>query len=175
MPTITGTLKKGDGSALSATLRFWMPTGPTINSAGSVISPGVVTTETNSSTGAFSVTLEPGNWVVTWPNGGQMGRLNLAVPLAPGTYDLEDLVTGSPIISSPQLKWYEDVAEMLASDSRLYATANLRNGYDGDGIISGWTRILKASAEATGLSDNGDSILESTDGYSFWVRTWISS
>lgn len=175
MPTVTATLKTGSGLPIAATVRFWMPDGPGQNLSGHLVSSGVITTDTDPETGDLSVTLEPGRWVMTWPNGASMNRLTVAVPVTPGTYEIAELVEGSPIISSPVTKWYDTIEIMLASDSRLYANATTRNSYDTDGIISGWSRVLKSSDEATGLTDNGDQVLESHDGYAFWVRNWISS
>lgn len=175
MPTLNATFLRGDGTPLSTRIRCWMPSGPGVNVGGSIVSAGVVMAETHPSTGAVTLTLEPGRWLLTWPDRSVINRLQVDVPLTPGEYDLDELVTGSPIISSPRVQWYDDVAEMLNSDSRLYASAVTRNSYDGDGIISGWSRVLKAAPEAAGLAASGDSVLEAADGHAFWVRNWIAS
>lgn len=175
MPTVTATLLSGNGTPLGVTVRFWLSNGAGLNADGAIVSQGVITADTDPETGELEVVLEPGAWIMNWPNGAAMNRLVVEVPLADGEYDLDDLVTGSPIISSPRVKWYEDIAEMLASDSRLYATAQTRNSYDADGIISGWSRILKTAPESAGLVAGTDNVLESTDGHAFWVRNWIAS
>jgi hypothetical protein len=174
MPTVTGTLKRGNGTALETTLIFWRPASGISGTA--VISADRVSATTNAS-GVFSSTLESGAWVVTWPKGvggNPITRLNIAVPVEAGTYNLVDLIDQDTSAEAAGVRWFGTIAAMLASPAAEWAEGRTLNSYGTDGIRSGWDRLMKTATAAEDLADNGDDILETDDGLAFCVRAWIA-
>lgn len=90
MPTITSTLKNSQGTSLSGAVRF-EPAQQTarLSTAKAITAQYVDLTVTS---GALSITLEPGSYHVTIPG---TTPFTIEVPSAAGTYDLFALVTDS--------------------------------------------------------------------------------
>lgn len=171
MATVTGTIKVAAGKV---TLRWWGMKGPRVNTAGEIDSNVVRMVETDNA-GAFSVVIPGGEWIVTWPNGSQISRLDVTVPDGAGTYPITSLLPATPTFPDPAMKWFTNIQDMVSADSRYWTDGRTRNSYGNDGIISGWDLILKSSSQAAGLVANGDSVLETQDGLAFCVRKFIAS
>lgn len=177
MPTINGTAVLADGSALALAVVSAFPLEhPAFMSDGRMVSRSRVQTRT-STAGVWSISLEPGMYRIAID---PLDEVRINVPSDPEVdeYNIADLVStvdGVTPAGAIRTKWFDTIGDMLAEDSRIYATATVRNSYGSDGIISGWLRVLKTSPEAEGLEGGTDNVLESNDEFSFWVRTWISS
>ena len=77
--------------------------------------------------------------------------------------------------SNNSLVWFSTISAMLAAPASSWTFARTLNSYGTDGIRSGWDRILKTNPAATGLVANSDSILETTDGLAFAIRSFIAT
>lgn len=76
--------------------------------------------------------------------------------------------------STASVTWFSTIADMLAAPGSSWTIGRTLNSYGTDGIRSSWDRLLKTHTAATGMSVNGDSILESNDGTAFVLRSGIS-
>lgn len=174
MPTITGKVLDGAGAGIvSLALEFGTVDGPRSLGATGVRSRGRVTAVTTTG-GAFSVSLSGGPWRMRWYRTDLVNEIQLAVPTSGGPYALDDVIDDTEVLASSTFQWFDDIAALLDADSAAWTQAGTTNSYGTDGIISGWTRILKSDAAASGLSDNGDSVLETDDGLAYAVRSWIA-
>lgn len=175
MPTITGTILDGGGAALAShSISFTRLDGAGW-SGSSVLSVDTVTTTTNGS-GVFSRALTGGTWQMRWyTNEGLASDLTLGIPATGGPYDLEDVVVDPQVAhATAGIVWFADLDALLDASANTWRQARTLNVFPGDGIISGWDRVLKTDAAAASLDDNGDSIRETTDGLAYAVRTLLA-
>lgn len=77
--------------------------------------------------------------------------------------------------SISSITWFPNIAAMLAAPASSWTSARTLNSYGTDGIRSGWDRLLKSNPAATGLVAGTDSILETTDGLAFAIRSFIAT
>lgn len=177
MPTINGVAIHADETPMAFAEVSIVPNEhPAFMDDGSMVSRAEVVT-CCSALGAWSAALRPGQYRVTIK---PLDSFLILVPADPEVdeYDVAEILsTPDGVIGRGFLKekWFEDVGEMLAADSRVYASCNLRNMFGNDGIISTWKRVLLTSPEAAGLVESTDSVRESNDGFAFWVRLSIAS
>jgi|GEM_PF-4765947 len=177
MPNIHGTAILADETPLAFAEVVASPAEhPAFMTDGRMVSRSRVSTR-SSATGVWVLSLQPGLYRISIA---PLDALLINVPSDPDveSYDIADLVStpdGVTPVGALRTKWFDTIEEMLAEDSRIYATATTRNSFGSDGIISGWLRVLKTAQEATDMEGNEDTVLESADEFSFWVRTWISS
>lgn len=91
MILVEGVIQDAAGDPIGVEMRWQPLTGPTLAADGNVVSKSIVRAESDATTGAFSVQLEPGDWRVTWAVGSQVSTVMLRVPEMEGTYTLEAL------------------------------------------------------------------------------------
>jgi len=75
---------------------------------------------------------------------------------------------------SASVTWFSNIAAMLAAPASGWTMGRTLNSYGTDGIRSSWDRLLKSNPAASGLTANGDSILESDDTTAFILRSGVS-
>jgi hypothetical protein len=174
MPTITGYILDGAGTGITSLALEFGTIGQASNlGASGVRSRGRVTAATTTG-GAFSVVLAGGSWRMRWYRTNLINEIILSVPASGGPYTLSEVIDDEVVSPGSAFTWWTSIAALLAEDAADWTNAGTTNSYGSDGIISGWARILKTDPASTGLSDNGDSVLETDDGLAYAVRTWIS-
>lgn len=176
MPQLTGTLLDGGGNGLSTLITF-DTIGDPLSVSGGAVRPKARVTATSSTSGTFTATLAGGAWRMRWQSGALISEVVLTMPPSGGPYTLANLMfyQAAPVSTPQQAVWFADIAEMLATPTTEWREGRTRNSYGTDGVVSGWNLLLKTDAAAAGLSDNGDSILETDDTLGFALRTWIAS
>lgn len=119
MATISDTFKKPDGTALtSQTVKFTTYGGPWFRGTG-VTSNGIVTTTTHASTGAISVTLLQGVYVIEWRASTAMGARwsygLIGVPSGSGTYALQSLLLTEQESDMASIGYFTEAADIRTS------------------------------------------------------------
>jgi hypothetical protein len=122
MATISDTFLKPDGTALtSQTVKFKTYGGPWFRGSG-VTSGGIVTTVTNASTGAISVTLNQGVYTIEWRASGAMGAVwssgLIGVPAGSGTFKLASLLISDQESNMASMGYYTTVADVQVDNAR---------------------------------------------------------
>lgn len=80
MTTVTGILRAGDGSPVGTRIRWQMESAPGLESDGDVVGRSVVVCDTDPTTGAWSVSLEAGDWIATWVIASIVSTVRVRVP-----------------------------------------------------------------------------------------------
>lgn len=174
MPQITGQLLDGAGNGLVAAITFDTVGDPVAVSGGAVRARARITT-TTTATGSFSALLAGGAWRMRWQAGALISEAVITMPPAGGPYALADLMFYRAPDPALGITWFSSIAEMLATSASTWRDGRTRNSYGTDGIVSGWDLLLKTDSAASGLTANGDSILETDDTLGLCIRKWIAS
>lgn len=172
MPTITGTLNDASGNALETNLVF-IRLGQAGRVADTAVSRGVAQATSNIN-GDFSVALGGGTWRMEWYVDGLRSEILLGIPSSGGPFSIDDVAVDPAMTTGETatavLAWFSTVAQMLAADSSTWTIGRSLNTSGTDGVRSAWARLLKTSPQASGVSANGDSVLETSDGLAFAMR-----
>lgn len=173
MPTLSGTLKNASGAGLATSISFLRIGAPGI-SVATAFSRDIVTA-TSASDGTFTATLTGGTWRMRWYTA-LANELTLAMPSVGGPYEFDDVVVdpGDPFPDT-HVRWFQDIAEMLATDATEWMQGRTLNAFGTDKIRAGWDRVLLTDAAAAGLTVNTDDVLLTEDGLAYCVRTWLST
>lgn len=102
--TVTGIIKSATGETLQTQISFESISAPSLGS-GYVVSATVKKTST-SAAGAFSVTLEAGDYWVTWVNGTTQSRVRISVPNSGLTYQFEAIITSAMVYTESVVPAY---------------------------------------------------------------------
>lgn len=132
-------------------------------------SPGFITTKARMTTstgylGLWTQTLREGVYSLTWRSqtSKTWNRVFFAVPDSTLTFPLDQLLLSSPdtiTFQSAEFATFSTVAEMLASDARLWEQAQVTNYSDADGVFTIWVK----SSDQT-ILPNGSDILTTAAG-----------
>lgn len=171
--TIAGTLYDASGINMPGIPIDFILTSAPLDALNYTISGRPFRITTNG-VGDYSTNLRPGVYKVRIPS---CPEVSITVPSS-GTHTIGSIITagsfvmpGSGATSSVTVTWFNDIPQMLEAAASNWTTGLTLNSYGADGIITSWTVLLKSDTAATGVVANGDSILESTDGLAFIIKS----
>lgn len=174
MPTVTGTLLDGAGSGLNAVAITFDTVGDPLALTAAQVRSRTRVSATTESDGDFTVSLAGGAWRARWFVGALLSEVIITVPVAGGPYSFGNLMFYRAPETAQADTWFDTVDAMVQTASSGWTRGMVRDTY-GTGRITGWMLILKSSPEATGITAGDDSVLETSDGLGFAVRTWSAS
>ena len=173
MTTITETFLDARGNPIAGqTVVIETVSAPAVIEGEGLVGKTRITLTTNTD-GEISVVVHPGEYRMTWNVGTQRSEWTFTVPADGGPYEIGDLGEGSFVAVRVQVVWFNDIQDMLTSDSRSWREGRTLNSYGSDGQISCWDCVPLTEDATNYITANSDSRMLTQDGLAICLRKSI--